>query len=126
MTLEDSGEQVPMLSAVLVAPPNVGAEDFVEVFNAGVNARRIAFQYDIVPQAFCTPSMPTCAGPLRGLFKVGTTPEHTPSASPVASSRRPKPNAPALSLMRRPWFPISLCPPSTNSSCAELHGGAHR
>ncbi len=39
-----------VVSALLVAPPSVGPPDFVARFNQLVNARRLAFQYDIVPQ----------------------------------------------------------------------------
>ncbi|KAL4425099.1 hypothetical protein ABPG77_010413 [Micractinium sp. CCAP 211/92] len=51
-----------VVSALLVAPPSVGPPDFVARFNQLVNARRLAFQYDIVPQAFCSPYMPACSG----------------------------------------------------------------
>ncbi|KAL4431070.1 hypothetical protein ABPG75_006326 [Micractinium tetrahymenae] len=64
----------PIVSALLVAPPSVGPPDFVAQFNTLVNARRLAFDYDIVPQAFCSPSMPACSsgqqpGVLGGLLK---------------------------------------------------------
>lgn len=40
----------PLVSVLLVAPPSVGPPDFVARFNRLVNARRLAFEYDIVPQ----------------------------------------------------------------------------
>ncbi len=40
----------PVVSAALFAPPNVGPPQFVGLYNRLVNGRRIAFQYDIVPQ----------------------------------------------------------------------------
>lgn len=44
------GGGAPVVGALLVAPPNAGPPEFVEQFNARVNARRLAMQYDIVPQ----------------------------------------------------------------------------
>ena len=44
------GAASPAVSAVLFAPPNVGPPAFVDQFNKRVNARRIAMEYDIVPQ----------------------------------------------------------------------------
>lgn len=84
LTLEDSADPVPMLSAVLVAPPNVGDANFTQLFNEGVNARRIAFQYDIVPQAFCA-TMPACGDPLRGIFQVGACASAQPATGRSAS-----------------------------------------
>lgn len=49
----------PVVSAVVYGAPTVGGPAFVNLFNARVNARRVAFQYDIVPQAFCA-DMPAC------------------------------------------------------------------
>ncbi|PRW33116.1 lipase [Chlorella sorokiniana] len=57
---EKLGAAAPVVGAVLVAPPNAGSPQFVDAFNTLVNARRLAFEYDIVPQAFCTPEMPSC------------------------------------------------------------------
>ena len=42
--------RAPVVSTALFAPPNVGPPAFVTHFNALVNSRRIAFEYDIVPQ----------------------------------------------------------------------------
>lgn len=44
------GPQGAVVSALLVAPPNAGSPAFVEAFNRRVNARRLAAEYDIVPQ----------------------------------------------------------------------------
>lgn len=41
---------------------NVGPPSFAARFNALVNARRVAFEYDLIPQALCTPRMTACAG----------------------------------------------------------------
>ena len=45
------GAKAPVVGVVLAAPPNVGPPAFTSAFNTKVNARRLAFQYDIVPQA---------------------------------------------------------------------------
>lgn len=42
--------QAAVVGALLVAPPNAGSPQFVEEFNQRVNARRLAMEYDIVPQ----------------------------------------------------------------------------
>ena len=42
--------KAPRVDAVLFAPPNAGPPAFVDQFNKLVNARRIAMEYDIVPQ----------------------------------------------------------------------------
>lgn len=57
---QQMGAAAPVVGAVLTAPPNAGSPEFVNAFNQLVNARRLAFEYDIVPQAFCTPEMPSC------------------------------------------------------------------
>lgn len=41
----------PAVGAVLFAPPNAGSPAFVAQYDARVNSRRLAFEYDIVPQA---------------------------------------------------------------------------
>eukprot|EP00878_Enallax_costatus_P042550 GHUV01049946.1.p1 GENE.GHUV01049946.1~~GHUV01049946.1.p1 ORF type:complete len:320 (+),score=33.21 GHUV01049946.1:1365-2324(+) len=52
------------VDTVLFAPPNAGSPAFVASFNNLVNARRIAFENDIVPQVPCTPNMVACPGTL--------------------------------------------------------------
>ena len=47
------GTAAPVVSASLFAPPNVGPPQFVAAYNKLVNGRRIAYQYDIVPQVSC-------------------------------------------------------------------------
>ncbi len=47
---QQQGAAAPVVGAVLVAPPNAGSPEFVDSFNQLVNARRLAFEYDIVPQ----------------------------------------------------------------------------
>lgn len=68
---EQLGEGAPVVGAVLVAPPNVAGPAFVAEFDQRVNARRLAFQFDIVPQAFCTPTMPACGGASADASPVG-------------------------------------------------------
>lgn len=48
---EMGADAAPVVAAALYAPPNAGSPQFVEQFNARVNSRRFAFEYDIVPQA---------------------------------------------------------------------------
>lgn len=52
--------QRPIINAVLFAPPNAGTSEFVTAFNAAVNARRLAFASDLVPQVPCPPTMVAC------------------------------------------------------------------
>lgn len=47
---ERMGAAAPVVGAALFAPPTAGSPQFVERFNKLVNARRLAFEYDIVPQ----------------------------------------------------------------------------
>lgn len=47
---QQMGAAAPVVGAVLTAPPNAGSPEFVNAFNQLVNARRLAFEYDIVPQ----------------------------------------------------------------------------
>lgn len=54
----------PVVSALLVAPPSVGPPDFMARFNQLVNARRLAFEYDIVPQV-SRPHRPSCSACVR-------------------------------------------------------------
>ena len=42
----------PAVSASLAAPLNVGGPEFVDYYNERVNARRIAFVYDSIPQVW--------------------------------------------------------------------------
>ncbi|GAB4823518.1 hypothetical protein N2152v2_010564 [Parachlorella kessleri] len=53
-------EAAPTVSASLSAPLNVGGPEFVDYFNERVNARRIVFQYDAIPQVPCEPAFPAC------------------------------------------------------------------
>lgn len=48
------------MDALLFAPPNVGDSAFAASFGRRVNARRIPFLFDIVPQVPCTPTMIDC------------------------------------------------------------------
>lgn len=79
---EQLAEAAPVVDAVLVAPPNAGPSGFVEAFNQLVNARSLAFEYDIIPQALCTPSMPACGpsdgGSLGGLVSPVSALPHVP------------------------------------------------
>lgn len=81
----------PAVGAVLFAPPNVGPPGFVERANALVNARRLAYVYDIIPQALCAPSMPACSsasdeGLVGNLLKqVGAKPVPTTEPGNVSS-----------------------------------------
>ncbi|GAB4820078.1 hypothetical protein N2152v2_007124 [Parachlorella kessleri] len=50
----------PVVSASLAAPLNVGGPEFVDYYNQRVNARRIAFVYDSIPQVPCEPAFPAC------------------------------------------------------------------
>lgn len=55
--------KAPRVDAVLIAPPNVGGETWARNFNRLVNARRIAFTKDLVPQTPCSlgpNNMPGC------------------------------------------------------------------
>jgi hypothetical protein len=55
-----SRQAAAKVDALLFAPPNVGNIDFVRSFNARVNARKVQFAYDLVPQVPCAPSMASC------------------------------------------------------------------
>lgn len=46
------------LDAYLFAPPNAGDATFAEAFNRRVNARRLPFIYDLIPQVKSVPAMP--------------------------------------------------------------------
>jgi hypothetical protein len=52
------------VDALLFAPPNVGDSTFVAAFTKMVNARRISFVYDVIPQVPCTPTMIGCSDTL--------------------------------------------------------------
>ncbi|WIA35276.1 hypothetical protein OEZ86_003735 [Tetradesmus obliquus] len=60
--LAAAGKPLVAVGALLFAPPNVGSDAFVADFNKRVNARRIAFQWDIIPQVPCAPRMMACQG----------------------------------------------------------------
>lgn len=49
------------VDALLFAPPNVGDRAFVNSFGRKVNARRILFLNDVVPQVPCSPTMIACS-----------------------------------------------------------------
>lgn len=53
--------QAPVVDAVLFAAPQVGDDAFVQRFDTVVNARRIGFAGDLVPQVPCASRMPACA-----------------------------------------------------------------
>lgn len=57
--LHHSAVQVDTL---LIAPPNVGDATFAANFGKRVNARRIPFVSDLVPQIPCSPTMIACNG----------------------------------------------------------------
>ena len=42
--------RAPVVNAVLFAPPNAGPPAFVDEFNKRVNARRVVFEFDVVPR----------------------------------------------------------------------------
>ena len=44
------GAKAPVASVALFAPPNVGPAAFANKFDTLVNARRLAFEYDVVAQ----------------------------------------------------------------------------
>ena len=54
--------QQATVDAYLFAPPNAGDADFVSAFNKLVNARRLPFQYDVVPQVSQRPCTAFAAG----------------------------------------------------------------
>ncbi|WIA41719.1 hypothetical protein OEZ86_009064 [Tetradesmus obliquus] len=57
---QHEGPQVK-LAALLMAPPNAGNAAFAAQFNKAVNARRLPFSFDVIPQVPCSPSMVGCA-----------------------------------------------------------------
>lgn len=59
----------PLVSAVLYAPPNVGPPQFAEAFNERVNGRRLAFVYDIVPQASAAEPAAACLPQLSSAWE---------------------------------------------------------
>lgn len=67
----------PIVSAALFAPPNVGPPQFTSIYNRLVNGRRIAFQYDVVPQASAA-----AAGMQVQAFKCQETMRHAHSLLP--------------------------------------------
>lgn len=56
------GKAAPVVGAAVFAAPTVGPPQFVAAYNQLVNSRRLAFQFDIVPQvsegAACNRRMP--------------------------------------------------------------------
>lgn len=58
--LPAAGKGPVKVDALLFAPPQVGDAAFAAAFNKRVNARRIAFKYDVVPQVPCAPQMMAC------------------------------------------------------------------
>lgn len=58
--LQDYVDDDVKVGALLFAPPNVGDATFAARYGKKVNARRIPFQYDVVPQIPCTPTMIGC------------------------------------------------------------------
>lgn len=57
--LDDSGIKAKV-DALLYAPPNAGDSTFAAAFGAKVNARRMPFVHDVVPQVPCSPTMVGC------------------------------------------------------------------
>ena len=60
------------VDALLYAPPNVGDSAFAASFGKRVNARRLPFLYDLIPQVPCTPTMIGCKNTLVNTY----TPYH--------------------------------------------------
>ena len=60
------------LDAYLFAPPNAGNAVFAEAFNRRVNARRLPFVYDLIPQVRMS-AMPTMASDQRQPAEAGGT-----------------------------------------------------
>lgn len=91
--LPAAGKPPLAVGALLFAAPNVGNNAFVAAFNSKVNARRIAYVYDLIPQVPCAPRMMACPGNMfettkRGVSswnygKVGGQITFTPDAMPV-------------------------------------------
>jgi hypothetical protein len=52
--------QKTKVDALLFAPPNAGDGVFADKFGKTVNARRMPFLHDVVPQIPCSPSMVGC------------------------------------------------------------------
>jgi hypothetical protein len=48
------------VDALLLAPPNAGDATFASQFGSKVNARRVLFENDVVPQVPCSPTMVSC------------------------------------------------------------------
>ena len=81
--------QATKVDALLFAPPNAGDSVFADAFGQAVNARRMPFLHDAVPQVPCTPSMvgcPRASVPIdRGLWSYSPVPGSlaiSPSAMP--------------------------------------------
>lgn len=70
------------VDALLFAPPNVGDATFAAAFGTAINARRIPFLNDLIPQVPCTPNMigcknavvPTGTNNNRGLWAYASVP----------------------------------------------------
>lgn len=60
--LAAANKQPVAVGALLFAAPNVGDDAFVAEYNMKVNARRISFIYDMIPQVPCAPTMMACKG----------------------------------------------------------------
>lgn len=71
--LAAAGKQPVAIGALLFAPPNVGDDTFVTDFNKKVNARRIAYVADIVPQVPCAPRMMACRNTIFQTAAPGVT-----------------------------------------------------
>ncbi|GAX76022.1 hypothetical protein CEUSTIGMA_g3465.t1 [Chlamydomonas eustigma] len=72
------------ISAVLIAPPNVGDHSFVASFNRKVNARRVPFLYDVIPQLPCAPENIACPNTPVDTTLNGTV--HTWQYTPVGGT----------------------------------------
>ena len=54
--LDNNAHNNVTLDAYLFAPPNAGDAVFAEAFNQRVNARRLPFIYDLIPQVRMSPA----------------------------------------------------------------------
>jgi hypothetical protein len=56
----DNNDIKAKVDALLLAPPNAGDATFASRFGSKVNARRMPFIHDVVPQVPCFPGMISC------------------------------------------------------------------
>eukprot|EP00775_Hariotina_reticulata_P007421 gene7421-7630_t len=84
------------VDAYLFAPPNVGDAVFVAAYNRMVNARRIVFQYDLIPQMPCTPTMANC-----NATSGNATWQYTPIGGTLLLQAADMPQQPSLWQLRK-------------------------